>query len=66
MCNCAVEGDTPHTETVKVFVITEAGRNDIGEPATGETGTAFSNQTIAPGKRKYVKYSFECERTPLQ
>lgn len=71
VCNCAEEGNLtganiPHSKTVKVFVNTESGRQDIGGHTTGETGTAFSGQTIAPGKCKYVRYSFVCESTPLQ
>lgn len=71
VCNCGTEGDltganVQHSKTAKVFVNTESGRTDVGSHETGESGNAFTNQTVSPGKCKYVRYTFNCEQTPIQ
>jgi hypothetical protein len=71
VCNCNTEGDltgatVQHSKTAKVYVNTESGRQDVGSHETGESGTAFTNQTVSPGKCKYVRYSFSCEQTSIQ
>ena len=63
-CNCGdmdiTGANIPHLGTTQV---TLTDGTDAGGQGTDLSGTAYSGQTIAPGKCKYVKYVFSCCKT---